>query len=81
VLLALLGAFAFRASRFGVLASKLTTTTFVLLASGTVVMGCLLGYQGYNGHFHKYNPALDAKLVSALSVCGESKPAVPRFWP
>ena len=81
VLLALLGAFALRASRFGVLASKLTNTAIILLASITVAMGCLLGYQGYNGHFHKYNPELDAALVKALSVCGETKPDIPRFWP
>jgi len=81
VLLALLGAFALRASRFGVMSPKLTSTAIALLASITVVMGCLLGYQGYNGHFHKYNPELDAKLVKALSVCGETKPDIPRFWP
>jgi hypothetical protein len=81
VLLGVLGALAFRAHRFGQMAPKLTTTTLVVLASATVFMGCLLGYQGYNGHFHKYNPTLDAKLVSALSFCGDTKPRVPRFWP
>ncbi len=63
------------------MAPKLTSTVFVLLASATVVIGCLLGYQGYNGHFHKYNPALDAKLVNALSFCGDVTPDMPRFWP
>jgi len=81
VLLALLGAFALRASRFGLLAPKLTSTTIALLASATIVFGCLLGYQGYAGHFHKYNPELDAKLVQTFSFCGNSKPLVPRFWP
>ena len=81
VLLALLGAFGLRASRFGRLAPKLTTSTLVLLASATVVIGCLLGYQGYAGHFHKFNPELDAKLVKALSFCGDADPHVPRFWP
>src|SRR6478752_2867949 len=81
VLLALLGAFALRASRFGLLAPKLTSTTIALLASATIVFGCLLGYQGYAGHFHKYNPELDAKLVQTFSFCGNSKPIVPRFSP
>jgi hypothetical protein len=81
VLLGLLGALALRASRFGRLAPKPTTSAIVLLASVTVVVGCLLGYQGYAGHFHKFNPELDEKLVKALSFCGDTKPTVPRFWP
>jgi hypothetical protein len=81
VLLGLLGAFAFRSHRFARLAPKLSTTVIVVLASATILMGCLLGYQGYNGHFHKYNPELDAQLVKALSFCGKEDPHVPRFWP
>jgi hypothetical protein len=81
VLLALLGAFALRASRFGLRLPRLTSSAIVLLASATVVAGCLLGYQGYAGHFHKYNPELDAALVKALSFCGNADPKVPRFWP
>jgi len=81
VLLGLLGAFAFRAHHFARMAPKLSTTVVVLLASATLLMGALLGYQGYNGHFHKYNPELDAKLVKALSFCGDTKPHVPRFAP
>jgi len=81
VLLGLLGAFALRASRFGLIAHRLTTSAIVVLASATIAMGCALGYQGYNGHFHKYNPELDSKLVKALSFCGNEKPKVPRFWP
>jgi len=81
VLLAILGALALRAHRFGILASKLTTSAIVLLASATVVFGCILGYQGYGGHFHHFNPELDSKLVKALSFCGDAEPKVPRFWP
>lgn len=81
VLLALLGAFAFRTHRFGQWLPKLTSTAIILSASATIVFGCVLGYQGYAGHFHKYNPELDAKLVKALSFCGGRDPRVPRFWP
>jgi hypothetical protein len=81
VLLGLLGAFALRASRFGLIAHRFATSTILLLASATIAMGCFLGYQGYNGHFHKYNPELDAKFVKALSFCGNENPHVPRFWP
>ncbi|MEI9952430.1 MAG: hypothetical protein WDO74_26490 [Pseudomonadota bacterium] len=81
VLLGLLGAFALRASPLGLSTPKLTTSAVVLLSSITIVMGCLLGYQGYNAHFHKYNPTLDAAFVKALSFCGNSDPKLPRFWP
>lgn len=81
VLLGLLGAFAFRSSRFGVLSPKLATSSIALLATATVFLGCALGYQGYNAHFHKYNRELDDAFVKALSVCGNEKPQLPRFWP
>lgn len=81
VLLALLGAFAFRASRFGEQTSKVVSGSIVLLATATIAMGCALGYQGYNGHFHKYNRELDAAFVKTLSFCGKTDPHVPRFWP
>jgi len=81
VLLALLGAFAFRTHRIGLRIPKLTSSAIILLASATVVMGCALGYQGYAGHFHKYNPELDEKLVKALSFCRGADPKVPHFWP
>lgn len=81
VLLGTLGAFALRTSRFGVLSPKLTNSSIVVLASATIVMGCALGYQGYNGHFHRYNPELDAVFVKAFSFCGNADPHVPRFWP
>ncbi len=81
VLLGLLGAFALRTHRFSLMAPKLASSVIVLLASATIVFGCLLGYQGYAGHFHKYNRELDAELANALSFCGESTPPMPRFWP
>jgi len=81
VLLALLGAFALRAHRFGLMAPKLVSSTIVLLASATIVLGLILGYQGYGAHFRKYNPKLDAKLVKAFSVCGDTNPKPPRYWP
>jgi hypothetical protein len=38
----------------------------------TVILGLLLGYQGYNKHFERFNPALNARLVEALSFCGDA---------
>jgi hypothetical protein len=81
VLLGTLGAFALRASRFGALSPKLTNSGIVVLALATIVMGCALGYQGYNGHFHRYNPELDAMFVKAFSVCGGADPHLPHFQP
>jgi len=81
VLLGLLGAFALRAHRFGQMAPKLSSSAIALLASATIVFGCILGYQGYNGHFHKYNPELDTRLVNAFSFCGNTKPKLPPFMP
>lgn len=81
VLARLLGVFALRAHRFGLVSPKLVNGAIALLSSVTVALGRLLGYQGYAGHFHKYNPELDAAFVKALSFCGGRDPKVPRFWP
>ena len=82
VLFGLLGAFALRSSRFGQLAPRSTNVLFGVLASATIVLGLLIGYQGYAGHFYKYNPKLDAQLADALSVCGSgTRPPLPRFNP
>lgn len=81
VLAGVLGAFALRAHLFGLVAPKLVSGAIILLASATIILGGLLGYQGYAGHFHKFNPELDAALVKTLSFCGTSDPKVPRFWP
>jgi uncharacterized membrane protein (Fun14 family) len=40
-----------------------------LLCGATVIIGLLLGYQGYNQHFQRFNPRLDQKLTRALSLC------------
>jgi hypothetical protein len=81
VLLAVLGAFAFRSHRFAQLAPRLASTVVGGLALATMVFGVLIGYQGYGGQFHAHNPELDAKFVKALSVCGDTQPALPHFMP
>jgi hypothetical protein len=70
VLLALLGAGALRFHRWGLAAPRAVSTVIGVLCFATMVIGILLGYQGYNRHFHLYNPKLDRELVTALSVCG-----------
>lgn len=35
----------------------------------TIVLALLLGYQGYTGHFARFNPQLAAVLTDALSFC------------
>jgi hypothetical protein len=70
VLLALLGALALRYHRWGVAAPRSTTSIIVALGFATIGIGLLLGYQGYNRHFHSYNPQLDRELVMTLSTCG-----------
>jgi hypothetical protein len=40
-----------------------------LFATVTIVFGLIFGFQGYNDHFHLYNPALYEKLGSKLSRC------------
>ncbi|HEY8945498.1 MAG TPA: hypothetical protein VIM73_14615, partial [Polyangiaceae bacterium] len=81
VLLGILGGFALRTHRWGRAMPRLTSTVLSLLGIATVVMGMLIGYQGYNGQFHSHNPKLDAKLVKALSLCGSTPPDVPRYTP
>lgn len=70
VLLSLLGAFALRFHRFGRVAPRAISSVIGVLGLATVGIGLLLGYQGYNFHFHTYNPTLDRKLVRTLSICG-----------
>jgi hypothetical protein len=52
-----------------------------LLCVVTIVFGVLLGYHGYNAHMERCNPELDAKIVRALSVCGEVPAKPPRYDP
>lgn len=80
VLLALLGGYALvfhrvtRHLRFQVAA------LVGLLGAATMVIGLLLGYQGYNAHFWRYNPKLDARLVNALSFCPSHPSAHRPKW-
>jgi len=39
------------------------------ICGATIVVGILLGYHGYGGHFRTNNPALDERLTRGLSVC------------
>lgn len=75
VFLGLLGAFSLGFHRFGAASPRAAWTLIGALAGATIVMGLLLGYQGYNQHFHRFNPALDKKIVHALSLC--HSPALP----
>jgi hypothetical protein len=81
VLAATLGAFALRNHTFGRGLPRSTSIGIGLLAIGTVVMGMLIGYQGYGGQFSRNNPTLDQKLVETLSVCDGEKPRLPNYKP
>jgi hypothetical protein len=74
VLLSLLAGFGLRTHRLAAHAPRAISLLLALLGVATIVIGLLLGYQGYNGHFRHYNPRLHEKLVKALSVCSESAP-------
>jgi hypothetical protein len=75
VLLGLLGAFALRFHRWGEAAPRAISASIAALGCATIGMGLCLGYQGYNSHFRRSNPGLDAKLVHALSFCGAGGPS------
>ncbi len=68
-LLSVLGAFTCLAALRSPRARTLAGAGVAVLSSLTVLLGLLLGYQGYNEHFQRFNPALDARLVKALSLC------------
>jgi hypothetical protein len=40
-----------------------------VLAAGSIALGLLLGYQGYNGHFAYFNPKLHERLTRHYSLC------------
>jgi len=40
-----------------------------VLAAGTIMLGLLIGYQGYIGHFQTYNPKLHEQVARSLSLC------------
>jgi hypothetical protein len=74
VLLSLMGAYAVKTHRIARYVPRSASATFSLLASASIVLGVLIGYQGYNFHFRRFNPELDAKIVKALSLCGNDRP-------
>jgi hypothetical protein len=74
VLLGILGGFSLYALCRKRLARIAVAVSFSALCLVTAGYGLLLGYPGYHGHFLRFNPTLDAKLVQKLSVCGEKKP-------
>jgi hypothetical protein len=70
VLLGLLGSFSLRFHRWGAVAPRFISGVIATLGLTTVAMGLLLGYQGYNLHFQRFNPDLDERIANALSFCG-----------
>jgi hypothetical protein len=43
--------------------------SLAVLATGTVILGLLIGYHGYIGHFQTYNPTLHERVTRRLSLC------------
>jgi hypothetical protein len=70
VLLGVLGAFTWIATRRSDRGRTWASVGVASLCLLTSVLGLLLGYQGYNSHFKSYNPELHRTLVDKLSVCG-----------
>jgi hypothetical protein len=68
-LLAALGAFTAISVLKSPRARSLAGAVVAAASCVTVLLGLLLGYQGYNDHFQRFNAALDARLVKSLSVC------------
>jgi hypothetical protein len=61
------------------LADLLARTTCVAAGVATIAFGLLLGYSGYHEHFERNNPALNQRLVNALSTCGGGSGAPARL--
>lgn len=80
-LLGAMGAFVLQTSRLGRLLPKATSTLAATLCVATITMGLLIGYQGYNGQFLHHNRPLHAKLVRALSFCGDDPPKSVPYSP
>ena len=80
LLLAVLGAFSLHESVRDQPALRRSVGVGLCFAAGaTIVMGLLLGIQGYEGHFSKHNPELYSKLDRALTFCSQAaQPAVPK---
>jgi len=81
VLLSLLAGFALRARAPTPHMSRPATWLVGALCTASVAIGLLLGYQGYNSHFHRYNPKLDRALTKALSFCNGAPPSLPAYMP
>jgi hypothetical protein len=79
VLLSLLAAYALRSHRILAHVPRAASLVITALGAATVVLGLLIGYQGYNAHFHNYNLPLDRKLTKALSVCNGGIAKLPAW--
>jgi hypothetical protein len=74
LLLAVLGAFSsYESVRERPVLRRGVGICVCLASAATVVLGVLLGIQGYENHFNKHNPELHAKLDRALSFCPKPK--------
>jgi hypothetical protein len=69
VLLGVLGGFTWVGTRRSSFGRCAACSTVLVLCVGTIVLGLLLGYQGYNQHFASNNPELNRMLIQRLSVC------------
>jgi len=72
VLLGVMGAFTLYAYTSKPLLRRFVQASIVAGCAATAVLGLMLGYQGYTGHFKRHNPSLDARLVKALSTCPDA---------
>ena len=70
VILGLLGAMLMVARSRGALWRRWGSRVLVsALTIGTIVVGLLLGFQGYNNQFERNNPTLYEKAVTSFSIC------------
>jgi hypothetical protein len=73
LMLAALGAFSLYESVRDRLVLRSSVGVGLCFAAGaTIVIGLLLGVQGYENHFSKHNPELASKLDQALSFCSKA---------
>jgi hypothetical protein len=80
VLLSLLAAYTLRAAPRTPATRRGASALVASLAAVTIVIGLLLGYQGYNNHFYLNNRTLDRRIVHALSLCRGKPPELPYGW-
>lgn len=73
LLLAALGAFSlYESARDHAWLRRSLGAFLCFAAAATIVIGLLLGVQGYDNHFSRHNPALASKLDQALSFCSKA---------